>query len=405
MSDAVQYRMADSLRVPAFTAYVEPDAERGARVSESDGVTEWRRGQRIVWLGKFARAGILEPSVFVRASGSSRLRLTIHPVAGGKRQEVRRESDGKSPGPISFGALPIQPGYWCFTLETVRGSPPALDALLLAGPAVEGARFNLKERRNAASVHLGYPAEKEAKIVAFYNEVTAREDPVHTYYMACGFARGYFGMQVNSPTERRIIFSVWDAGGEAVDRSKVADDDRVRLLEKGAGVFAGDFGNEGTGGHSHLVYSWKKDQTYRFCVAAKPDEAKTHTEYSGWFYFPEKRSWGLIARFRAPRDGGYLRGLYSFSENFGGDNGQLLRRAEFGNQWATFEGGARKELTAARFTCDATGRAGDRIDFAAGPSSGGRFFLQHGGFSDNGVKYGDTFVRPAAGKPPADLPG
>ena len=42
-----------------------------------------------------------------------------------------------------------------------------------------------------------------------------------TYYMACGWHRGYFGMQVNSPTERRIIFSVWDSGGEAVDRSKV----------------------------------------------------------------------------------------------------------------------------------------------------------------------------------------
>lgn len=30
------------------------------------------------------------------------------------------------------------------------------------------------------------------------------------YYMACGWHRGYLGMQVNSPTERRIIFSVRD---------------------------------------------------------------------------------------------------------------------------------------------------------------------------------------------------
>ena len=55
--------------------------------------------------------------------------------------------------------------------------------------------------------------------------MTGLEDPLWTYYMACGWHRGYFGMQVNSPTERRIIFSVWDSGNEAVDRGKVADDE------------------------------------------------------------------------------------------------------------------------------------------------------------------------------------
>ena len=40
-------------------------------------------------------------------------------------------------------------------------------------------------------------------------------------------------MQVNSTTERRIIFSVWDSGGEAVSRGKVSDENRVMLLAKG----------------------------------------------------------------------------------------------------------------------------------------------------------------------------
>ena len=31
-------------------------------------------------------------------------------------------------------------------------------------------------------------------------------------------------MQVNSTTERRIIFSVWDSGNEGVDRKKVAEE-------------------------------------------------------------------------------------------------------------------------------------------------------------------------------------
>src|SRR5207237_524635 len=131
-----------------------------------------------------------------------------------------------------------------------------LDALVLDGAAAKDAHFNVEPRRNAASVHLFYPTPKDAAVEWFYNEVTAVEDPLATYYMACGFARGYFGMQVNSTTERRIIFSVWDAAGgqSAKDRSTVAADDQTQLLGKGPGVVASVFGNEGTGGHSHLVY-------------------------------------------------------------------------------------------------------------------------------------------------------
>ena len=140
--------------------------------------------------------------------------------------------------------------------------------------------------------------------------------------MACGWDRGYFGMQVNSPTERRIIFSVWDSGNEAVDRKKVEEQDRVKLVAKGNGVDAGDFGNEGTGGHSHWVYNWKTGERQRFIVTAKPTDA-THTIFSGYYFHPEKKKWVLISSWKAPKAGGYLRGFYSFSENFGGSNGHL----------------------------------------------------------------------------------
>ena len=119
------------------------------------------------------------------------------------------------------------------------------------------AHFNLDPRRNAASVRLRFPTDTSALITGFYNELTAVDDPVTTYYMACGFARGYFGMQVNSPTERRIIFSVWDAadGTNAKDRTTLAADNYTQLVAKGEGVEASVFGDEGTGGHSHLAPS------------------------------------------------------------------------------------------------------------------------------------------------------
>ncbi len=74
-----------------------------------------------------------------------------------------------------------------------------------------------------------------------------------------------------------------DSGDEAVSRDKVADDNRVKLVDKGEGVYTGDFGNEGTGGHSHLKVMWKTGEKQRFVVTAKPVD-KTFTIYSGYWY-------------------------------------------------------------------------------------------------------------------------
>lgn len=274
----------------------------------------------------------------------------------------------------------------------------SIAGILLGGTAVEHMHYNHKPRRNAASVHLKYPVADSVKTVSFYNEITvpAGYDPIHTYYMACGFARGYFGIQVNSEKERRVIFSVWDAGNEALDRNKVGAENRVVLLAKGDGVIANDFGNEGTGGHSHFVYPWKTQTTYKFLVTALTDSASQTTIYTGYFYLPEQEKWKLIASFSAPKDGKYLRNLYSFSENFVGINGQLERKAWFGNQW--IQNGANgqwQELTEARFSYDVTGKMGDRIDYGAGVAPLGAFELWHGGFKNATANYGQSFLRPA----------
>jgi FKBP-type peptidyl-prolyl cis-trans isomerase len=274
----------------------------------------------------------------------------------------------------------------------------SIAGILLGGTAVEHMHYNHKPRRNAASVHLKYPVADSVKTVSFYNEITvpAGYDPIHTYYMACGFARGYFGIQVNSEKERRVIFSVWDAGNEALDRNKVGAENRVVLLAKGDGVIANDFGNEGTGGHSHFVYPWKTQTTYKFLVTALTDSASQTTIYTGYFYLPEQEKWKLIASFSAPKDGKYLRNLYSFSENFVGINGQLERKAWFGNQW--IQNGANgqwQELTEARFSYDVTGKMGDRIDYGAGVAPTGAFELWHGGFKNATANYGQSFLRPA----------
>ncbi|MEN6427933.1 MAG: DUF3472 domain-containing protein, partial [Phycisphaerales bacterium] len=393
---------AGELRIPAFTAYLDPDLE-GARVSQRSGVSRWTDPNlKVLWFGRIATAGKLDCSVALRlpAEATSRLRLTV----AGQSAEATIVGGGANLVTAGFGSFDIhEPGYQRFTLESLNpaGQPFGdLDALILDGPAAAGAHFNLKPRRNAASVHLIYPVEKDVEVAAFYCEMTGLEDPLWTYYMACGWHRGYFGMQVNSPTERRIIFSVWDSGNEAVDRDKVADEDRVKLVAKGEGVYSGDFGNEGTGGHSHLKYMWKTGEVQRFLVTAKPTDA-THTIYSGYYFHPDKKQWFLISSWRAPKEGGYMRGLYSFSENFGGANGHLLRKALYGNQWIRTADGRWIELTTATFSHDPTGKA-DRLDRFMGLENG-RFFLAHGGFGEGFTPYREKFTRPPTGKAPTDL--
>src|SRR5580658_3493419 len=295
------------VRVPAFTAYLEPDPD-GASISERSGLSNWTDpALKVLWFGDIKSPGKLDASLLLRlpAGAETRLRLTV----AGKARQASAKGMGHDLVKVDFGSFDVpSAGYQRFTLESLNapGRPAGdLQALLLNGPAAAGAQFNLKERRNAASVHLFYPVDDAAKVDAFYCEVTGVETPLWTYFEACGWHRGYFGMQVNSATERRIIFSVWDSGDEGVDRDKVGAQDRVALVAKGDGVFAGDFGHEGTGGHSHLVCHWKTGQKQRFLVTAKPADA-THTIYAGYWFELEQKKWMLISSWNAPKEGGYL---------------------------------------------------------------------------------------------------
>jgi Domain of unknown function (DUF3472)/Domain of unknown function (DUF5077) len=386
------------LRVPASTAYVAPDPE-GATVSPEHGVSDWREpGTSVLWFGEFRTPGRLSATVALRLPPGDSLPMTLI-VAGRRRAAIARGGSGEIR--VALGEFDVAvPGYLRFELVLAQRSGPAteISALILDGPPLADAHFNLDSRRNAASVHLRFPTDSSAQITGFYDEVIAVDDPVTTYYMATGFSRGYFGMQVNSPTERRIIFSVWDAanGSTARDRSTVAVDDQTQLIAKGDGVAASVFGDEGTGGHSHLVYNWKTGSTQRFFVTARPEGS--HTVYTGYWFHPDRQQWQLIASFRAARDGGTLRRLYAFSEDFGDATGHLRRKALFGPQWIRLADGRWQELTTATFSHDATGKE-NRTDRFMGTENG-RFFLSHGGFIAGFTPSGAAFARAASGAAP-----
>lgn len=241
--------------------------------------------------------------------------------------------------------------------------------------------------RRGPSVHLGYTAPANSEW--FYSEVTVPvgQDPVGSYYMANGFGEGYFGMQVNSPTERRILFSVWNPTSGTTTWTR-----------KGTNVVATNFTGEGTGGQSYLVYNWVAGNTYKFLTQGAPDN-NGNTVYSSWFYAPELGSWQFIATWSRPNTSTYLTGLYSFLENFADTNGYFGRQAQYGNQWVKSSTGTWTELTSAYFDGDATVNNQQRMDYGGGLQNG-QFYLQNGGFFANYVNVNQTFNRSATGTVP-----
>ncbi len=264
--------------------------------------------------------------------------------------------------------------------------------------------------RRGPSVHINYDlTEVKDDIEWFYSEITVPEgnDVTGSYFMADGFAEGYFGMQVNSAKERRVLFSVWSPF-VTDDPKAIPENKKIVLLKKGDQVHTGEFGNEGSGGQSYLNYNWKAGKTYKFLVQAKPVE-NNHTRYTAWFFAPGKNGrdadgkWLLIASFSRPETNTYLKGLHSFLENFEPETGVVTRKAWYHNQWAVTKAGEWKALNNMLFTGDATANLGYRLDYSGGAAEG-KFYLRNCGFFNDNTALKTKFFNSAVNtKPDIDL--
>jgi Domain of unknown function (DUF3472)/Domain of unknown function (DUF5077) len=253
--------------------------------------------------------------------------------------------------------------------------------------------------RRGPSVHLNFPTEKTDSIEWFYSEINVPtgNDVVGSYFMANGFSEGYFGFQVNSATERRILFSVWSPF-QTDDPDLIPKDEQIVALKKGEKVHLGAFGNEGSGGQSYLVFPWKAGETYRFLLRGQPI-GDNFTIFTAYFFAPETQKWQLIASFKRPKTHSFLTNLHSFLENFEPETGEKQRMAFYQNQWVRNHHGKWSELTETQFTADQTARKNFRKDFAGGVENG-QFFLKNAGFFDDFVGFDQNFSRPARGKKP-----
>lgn len=301
-------------------------------------------------------------------------------------------------------------GYVAFTITGVSRKGAAfadIASLKLGGEAVNEDLAYVKNNegnffywgRRGPSVHLSYPLPEGRDIEWFYNEVTVPEgnDVIGSYYMANGFAEGYFGMQVNSASERRILFSVWSPF-KTDDPAQIPDDQKIKLLKKGKDVNTGEFGNEGSGGQSYLKYRWKAGTTYRFLLRGKPT-GQNSTVYTAYFFAPEEGRWLLIASFERPQTSTYLKRVHSFLENFLPDYGKEEREVLFSNQWARDTHGNWVELNKALFSGDNTASVNFRMDYGGGLKDE-VFYLRNCGFFSDYTPLRTYFERPKQGRAP-----
>lgn len=263
-----------------------------------------------------------------------------------------------------------------------------------ASPAVAGETTNAPPRA-ARSVHFRYPAPDAT---LFYNEMIVDQSTGGSYFMACGWNTGYFGIQELADHRKVILFSVWDPT-KGDNPHAVRPEDRVACLYQAPDVHIRRFGGEGTGGQCMGEFAWLPGETNRFAVTARI--AGDQTAYSGFVGRRGAQQWKQLATFRTHTGGLPLRGLYSFVEDFRRDtqSAHEARRARFGNGWVRTTNGAWEPLTKARFTASsATWEAQETINAGI---DGAWYFLATGGRTHLITPLMTLIERKAlAGKPP-----
>ncbi|TXE11438.1 DUF3472 domain-containing protein [Algoriphagus aquimarinus] len=359
-----------------------------------------------------------EFSIYVKSDKAATVNLALDIISQVGNSQISVNLNGQNQlvnlsagttGNISIGELELVKGYNVINLRGIEKSGSdfakitAIQINSEKSLALDFVKDNVDNRyywgRRGPSVHLSYtlPADKDFKW--FYNEVTVPvgSDPIGSYFMANGFGEGYFGIQVNSDSERRILFSVWSPF-KTDNPGEIPDEEKIILLKKGEDVYTGEFGNEGSGGQSFLKYAWKAGETYSFLNSVEPD-GKGNTIYTAYFLDPEVKEWILIASFLRPKTDTWYKRPHSFLENFVPESGYLERRANYDNQWAADHEGNWQELNEAKFTGDDIAKRGYRMDYEGGEKSG-KFYLRNGGFFDGFIELNSMHKRKPEGIPP-----
>ena len=204
---------------------------------------------------------------------------------------------------------------------------------------------------NVRGQHLWWNLEKQDKAVCLYGEITVLATHPAVYYCGANWhpgeaAGGYCGIQDNSPTERRTIFSIWDTSPTLHPQTTKADPQTV----------FNRFGGEGEGAHSHMPWDWKVGDTFQFFVRKQPGAAAGTTDAAYYIFDRKAKKWRHSATITCPNGdkkteasvatiGGGA--VASFLENYLGKDRDIAKLALY-RLWLGNDLSTMKSLTRAR---------------------------------------------------------
>jgi hypothetical protein len=180
---------------------------------------------------------------------------------------------------------------------------------------------------SAPAQHLWWNLAGQGDGACLYGEITVLATQPTTYYCGANWhpgepAGGYCGIQHNGPHERRTIFSIWDTSPAL----------HPVVSEAGPHTVFGRFGGEGEGGHTHMLWDWKTNETFQFFVRKQPGAQPATTDARYYIYDPGGKKWLHLATISSPNGGQHSvatlgGGVNSFLENFSGQDPDAPRLA------------------------------------------------------------------------------
>jgi hypothetical protein len=251
----------------------------------------------------------------------------------------------------------------------------------------------------ARSVHLGYP---QTECDAFYLELEVIDSVPGSYFMACGWNTGYFGIQELGNGSKIAIFSVWDSSPQD-NPDIVPVHEQTECLYKAEDVKINRFGGEGSGAQCLFNFNWQTKSTNKFLVTSQVQSNKT--TYTGFIWLNDKNSWKKLVSFRTKTGGKNMHGLYSFIEDFRRDKKSVneVRSARFFNIFVRTVDDGWHSISKARFTAsNSDWESKDNIDAMIFDN---KFILMTGGSIKQNCPIGTWLeINNLNKEPPKDLP-
>ena len=189
--------------------------------------------------------------------------------------------------------------------------------------------------------------------------------------MACGWCKGYFGIQ--ELAQRQEGGAVLGVGSDRRRRPEEgeAETSASRCCTRTRSVRVGRFGGEGTGGQSFFDFDWKVGETYRFLVTAAGRRGGPHRVRRATSTCPRRSSGSTWSRSRRSTERATAGGLLLVRRGLPAEQGLARPSAAGGVRQRLGEDRRRASGPAwrkARFTADSNpvlnidaGLAGDAV--------------------------------------------